>query len=230
MTSSDPRFTLFSLSLNHDYSLSLTINPVAIGMIVAAALLIIFVRWWWLGRRPNFEIDVAEMGLGAHKISFRPNLRDQEIAYKIWVELSTRKIGLPIDLDHDVVYEIYDSWHNFFSITRELIKDIPVSKVKHPSTRKIITLSINLLNEGLRPHLTKWQARFRLWYERELKDAHGDIDPQAIQAKYPRFAELKSDMEVVNARLIAYREKMRELVLGLEEKETVEDVPAKPSL
>jgi hypothetical protein len=75
--------------------------------------------------------------------------------------LSTRKIGLQIDLKQDVIVEIYDSWHNFFTITRELIKDIPVSKVQAPSTRKIITLSVNLLNEGLRPHLTTWQARFR---------------------------------------------------------------------
>jgi hypothetical protein len=223
-------FTIFSITLNRDYSLSFTINPLAMCIAIVVALLVIVVRWWWLGRRPNFEIDVAEMGLGPHKLSFRPNLRDQEIAYKIWVELSTRKIGLPIDLDHDVIYEIYDSWHNFFSITRELIKDIPVSKVKHPSTRKIITLSITLLNEGLRPHLTRWQARFRQWYDRELKDAQGDIDPQAIQAKYPRFAELKSDMEIVNARLIMYREKMRELVLGLSEKEVVDGAPQIPSL
>lgn len=29
----------------------------------------------------------------------RPNLDDQQIAYAIWIELSTREIGLPIDPD-----------------------------------------------------------------------------------------------------------------------------------
>ncbi len=230
MTATGTLATLASLTLNHDYSFSLTLNPVAIGVLIALVVVVIGIRWWWFGRRSNFEIDTAEMGIGSHKISFKPNLRDQEIAYKIWVELSTRKIGLPIDLEHDVISEIYDSWHNFFSITRELIKDIPVNKVKNKSTRQIITLSITLLNKGLRPHLTTWQARFRRWYDRQLADAKDDVDPQSIQAKYPKFKELKEDMETVNKRLIMYREKMHELVLGLSDEEVEEAPPATPAL
>jgi len=230
MTATSTLATLASLTLNHDYSFSLTLNPIAIGVIIGLVVIVIGIRWWWFGRRSNFEIDTAEMGIGSHKISFKPNLRDQEIAYKIWVELSTRKIGLPIDLEHDVISEIYDSWHNFFSITRELIKDIPVNKVKNKSTRQIITLSITLLNKGLRPHLTTWQARFRRWYDHQLADAKDDVDPQSIQAKYPKFKELKEDMETVNKRLIMYREKMRELVLGLSDEEAEQASPATPTL
>jgi len=206
--------TLISLSVNRDFSLSLVFSPLLVAAIALLVLAIVAIRWWWGWRGPDFTIDTVEMGVGSHKLTFKPNQRDQEIAYKIWVELSTRKIGLKIDLEHDVVSEIYDSWHNFFSITRELIKDIPVSKVKNPSTRQIITLSIGVLNEGLRPHLTSWQARFRRWYDRQLSSATDDADPQSIQAKYPKFEELKKDLLVVNQRLIKYREKMRELVLG----------------
>ena len=167
----------------------------------------------------NFEIDQAEFGLGAGKILLRPNIKDQQIAYAIWVELSTRKIGLPIDLEHDVIPEIYDSWYNFFAVTRELIKDIPVSSVKKNSTQKIIDLSIRVLNEGLRPHLTFWQARFRYWYDRELLKAGQEIDPQTLQAKYPRYPELKKDLLIVNKYLIKYREKMKELIHGLPDKD-----------
>lgn len=229
MTATSTFATLVSLSLNRDFSLSLILNPIAIAIIFLLVIIFFAVRWWWLGRGANFEIDTAEMGIGSHRISFKPNLRDQEIAYKIWVELSTRKIGLPIDLEHDVIAEVYDSWHTFFSITRELIKDIPVSKVKHESTRQIITLSIRVLNEGLRPHLTKWQARFRRWYDLQLETAKDDIDPQSVQAKYPKFADLKTDLEIVNKRLMIYREKMRELVLGLSTEETTTP-PATPAL
>ena len=202
-----------------DHSIMAKVSFWLIGLFVLVAILAVLWRRFW--GRPilgaTFEIDKAEVGLGSGKISFKPNSEDQQIAYAIWVELSTRKIGLPIDLDHDVVWEIYDSWHNFFSITRDLIKDIPATKLKNDRTKKIITLSINVLNQGLRPHLTSWQARFRHWYEKELAKADADIDPQAIQAKYPKFAELKADLATVNQRLIKYREKMRELVLGLSE-------------
>jgi len=229
MTATTTLATLLSVSINRDGSLALVFNPFVIVAIALVIGCVVGVRYW-LGRGSQFEIDTAEMGFGSHKISFKPNLRDQEIAYKIWVELSTRKIGLPINLEHDVISEIYDSWHTFFSITRELIKDIPVNKVKKTSTRQIITLSIGVLNEGLRPHLTTWQARFRRWYDLQLKDAKDDIDPQSLQAKYPKFDELKVDLEIVNRRLIAYRERMRELVLGLSTEEGQANPAAAPKL
>ena len=206
---------LFSLSLNSNYSFLLTISP---WLVVGIVILLVFFYFKGLSgsrRGPAFEIDKAEIGIGSGKISFKPNHSDEQIAYSIWVELSTRKIGLAINLEHDVVSEIYDSWYSFFSITRELIKDIPISKVKSKSTQVIIKLSLDILNKGLRPHLTLWQARFRYWYEKELENAGSEIDPQSIQAKYPQFKELKSDLLVVNERLMKYREKMGELVLGL---------------
>ncbi len=60
------------------------------------------------------EIDEAEIGIEPGKIKLRPNFTDRQVAYQIWVELSTRKIGLEIDLAHDVISEVYDSWHKFF--------------------------------------------------------------------------------------------------------------------
>lgn len=165
----------------------------------------------------NFEIDQADIGIGDQKITFRPNLTDRQVAYAIWVELSTRKIGLPIDFDDDVVSEIYDSWHGFFGVTRELVKGIPAQKVGRDSTQKIIQLSIEVLNEGLRPHLTKWQARFRHWYDRELRkydEGNGAevLDPQMIQSKFPQYEALKGDMQRVNEALIKYRERMYRLL------------------
>ena len=166
----------------------------------------------------HYEIDQAEIGVGTSKFRFRPNRTDRQVAYSIWVELSTRKIGLAIDFDHDVISEIYNSWYEFFSITRELIKTIPATKIKRKSTQAIIKLSVEVLNAGLRPHLTRWQARYRYWYERELRRIdQGEFDevlePQQIQIRFPQYEELKVDMNRVNQALIRYREKMHELVL-----------------
>ena len=221
----------FTFSVDRDFTFSFKFSLLAILIIVG---LVLGIRWVLklLGKYTgsDFEIDEAEMGLGQHKLKFKPNREDRQIAYKIWVELSTRKIGLPIDLTNDVISEIYDSWYNFFSITRELIKDIPVSKLKQPSTTKIIDLSVSVLNEGLRPHLTQWQARFRHWYDAQLKDAKGDIDPQSIQTKYTHFAELEKDLTVVNNRLMNYRESMKRLILQQSKSKKVKEIPAKPSL
>ncbi len=101
----------------------------------------------------------------------------------------------------------------FFAVTRELIKDIPVQKVRNNSTKQIILLSINVLNIGLRPHLTKWQARFKRWYEHKLStDQDAKLHPQDIQKEFPSYDELVSDMKDVNERLIRYRDRMNDLV------------------
>jgi len=209
--------SFFDFSINRDFSVGFSFSIWLVLLVLIIIALIVILKKWpkLLSGVGNFEIDKGEFGLGSGKISFKPNNEDRQIAYSIWVELSTRKIGISIDLDHDVIVEVYDSWYNFFSVTRELIKNIPVSKIKSNGTEKIILLSIEVLNEGLRPHLTKWQARFRHWYENEIKKQDGnDIDPQIIQAKYPKFRELKEDLLAVNKVLINYRKKMHELVIG----------------
>ncbi|RYE08041.1 MAG: hypothetical protein EOP22_15340 [Hyphomicrobiales bacterium] len=211
----------FRLSLDQNFGVTLHISAGAAG-VVAALFVAYFLVSFLMGRRDvaDFEIDQAEFGLGDQKVTLRPNDLDRTVAYKIWVELSTRKIGLPIDPKDDVIDEIYASWYEFFSITRELIKDVPVGKVRKQSTQLIINLSIDVLNKGLRPHLTRWQARFRRWFAHQLaKDAEAKLNPQDIQQKFPDYDELVKDMLVVNANLMAYREKMRLLVSGLQKDE-----------
>ena len=211
-SATDPSLVSFVLSEDWEVSLHLDTLP------LMAAIVTITIAWflakWWMGRRfPQFEIDTTEFGFGDHKVSFKPNNVDRQIAYSIWVELSTRKVGLPIDLNDDVIAEIYDSWYAFFGVTRELIKDIPVSKLRHDSTGTIINLSMEVLNEGLRPHLTKWQARFRHWYDHQMSTKN-DVCPQDVQTNFPEFEQLSSDLLEVNRRLQNYRKRMYQLVTG----------------
>lgn len=164
----------------------------------------------------TYEIDEAEIGIGNQKVKIKPNYQDMQIAYKLWVELSTRKLGLEIDLDNDVIKEIYDSWYEFFKLTRELIKNIPVSKIrKDESTKELIRIAIEVLNEGLRPHLTKWQAKFRKWYNTEIEGAENrDLSPQEVQKKYADYEKLVKEIIDVNHKLIEYRKILRELAIG----------------
>ena len=199
--------------------LPLEVRFVMSSWVMAAVLLVLlFLLIWQRIRYRNlfqkFEIDQAEVGIGTNKLKLIVNETDRQIAYKIWVELSTRKIGLPIDLEHDVISEVYDSWHTFFSVTRELVKDVPVNKFRRKETEEIVRMSIGVLNDGLRPHLTKWQARFRRWYEKATEQSNfNDQSPQEIQQKYPKYDELQADLLTVNRRLIAYRKIMYELVV-----------------
>ncbi len=188
------------------------------GLAAAAVVGLVFATRYLQdrGRLRSFEINSAHFCFGGGRVTLKPNTVDRQVAYEIWVELATRKIGLPIALDDDVVTEIYDSWHAFFGVTRELIKTIPVTRATSPSTRAIIRLSIEVLNQGLRPHLTMWQARFRHWSEGERAKPLG-CDPQELQKRFPRWAQLSAELLAVNDVLIAYRRKMEEIVYGAAE-------------
>ncbi|MCU0091936.1 hypothetical protein N8H72_18325 [Pseudomonas koreensis] len=216
MQEAKPSASFLKLLVDSDFQLTMEVSPWLLGGLLGVAVLVLlynFVGSSW-GLR-DFEIDEAEFGIGEQKIKLKPNSIDRQIAYKVWVELSTRKIGLQIDLENDVVYEIYDSWYSFFSVTRELIKDVPVSKFQRKETERIIRLSIDVLNLGLRPHLTKWHARYRRWHDTQASlQGNIDLEPQDLQRKYPYIKELEADILSVNNRLIGYREKMYKIVAG----------------
>ena len=158
----------------------------------------------------NVDIELGNVG----RASFKPNTQDIQVAHKVWAELVTRKAALPIDVENDVISEIYDSWYALFGSVRDLIGTIPAQLVrKEKSTREIVRITTEALNDGLRPHLTRWQARFRNWYaqnEERLKD----ISPQELQKDFPEYDALISDMKEVNKKMIQYASELRKIAHG----------------
>jgi hypothetical protein len=164
-------------------------------------------------RKQSINIDEIELGIGNSHITMKYDAKDKEIAYKLWIELNTRKIGLQYDEEDDVLVEIYDSWYKFFEIARELLKEMPQSKFA--STPQLIELSLKILNIGLRPHLTKWQAKYRKWYAIEIeKQENADKTPQEIQKKYLHYVELVNDLKITNQRMMEYKELLYEIAFG----------------
>lgn len=208
---------IIRLFMDSDWNIQILISKWLILIAILAIIIwLLYLKFFKRLRGNAYEIDEATIGIGNHTIKIKPNYEDMQIAYKLWVELSTRKIGLQIDFENDVILELYNSWYEFFKITRELIKEIPVSKVrKNESTRIIVRIAVDVLNEGLRPHLTKWQAKFRKWYEIESnKKGNETLTPQQIQQKFSEYEQLVKEMREVNKKLIEYRKILKKLAIG----------------
>lgn len=184
---------------------------------VLAAFAILFVVVWVFKRiygylnKKSIVIDEVCLGIGDSSVKLKYDKKDQEIAYKLWVELSTRKIGLLYDEENDVITEVYNSWYEFFKTARELLKQVPVHRLKYSD--ELIKLTERVLNEGLRPHLTQWQAKYRKWYEQEIKNAIEEA-PQDIQKRYPHYKLLISDLLETNKRMIEYKDLMKEIAFN----------------
>ncbi|OQX22422.1 MAG: hypothetical protein BWK75_00730 [Candidatus Altiarchaeales archaeon A3] len=208
---------LIKLFMDTDWNIQILVSKWLI-LITVVAIIVWFLclKFFKELRGKVYEIDEATIGIGSNTIKIKPNYEDMQVAYKLWVELSTRKIGMPIDFENDVIVELYNSWYEFFKITRELIKCIPVSKVrKNESTREIVRIVVEVLNDGIRPNLTKWQAKFRRWYENESnKKENEKLTPQQIQQNFPEYKQVVIEMREVNEKLIKYRKILRQLAIG----------------
>ena len=156
------------------------------------------------------EVELGGMG----RVRIRPNYEDIQVAHEAWVELVTRKAALPFDKDQDVISDVYESWYSLFQEMRRLAKAIPAQKVRESrDTQQLVRLLVDALNNGLRPHLTRWHAKFRHWYDQAATKSPMK-SPQDLQREYPEYQDLVDDLITVNKKLVSYSELMKRIAHG----------------
>jgi len=127
------------------------------------------------------------------------------------VHLKTRKAALPFDNENDVIVEVYDSLYELFQITRDLLCSIPIKNVQ--GKRNVADLILRVQNDGLRPHLTKWQAPFRRWWVKAVESPDNqDKSPQEIQRQYKDYEVLVSDLRQMNTEMSKFAEELLRIV------------------
>jgi hypothetical protein len=203
---------LFRLYIAEKYSLGIEVSSWVVALVLV--LIIVFVIWRRVARQHHVvEVNINLGGIGCMKIC--PTWEDIQIAHQIWTELVTRKAAIPFNPKDDVIVEVYDSWYALFQRTRQLIGDIPGKCIRRDkSTQQIVKIATDTLNLGLRPHLTKWQARYRNWWHNS-EDALKRTTPQEHQKTFPQYAELVEEMLVVNTQMIEYAAQLQKIVTGI---------------
>jgi hypothetical protein len=193
------------------HALSVQVGWVLIGAvsIVAAAvgLALRRRRRRWRLTKVNFRFA----GLG--QIEICPSDDVAQLAHTAWVELRSRKAAMPFDEDNDVIVEVYNSYYDLFKALRELAKTVPVDAMEGGRSEPLLAeIILRALNDGLRPHLTIWQAKFRRWYEAELADDESkNLSPQQIQRRFPEYNLLIADLRQVSAGMSRFTEALRQI-------------------
>lgn len=203
-------WSIINASFNYsDFTLVFSINLLLITL-VAVVVFLVFRAYYRHAATIEMELEIPHVG----KVKIVPDYKDRQLAHQMWVEFTTRKAGLPFEEDNDVIEEVYNSWYELFRITRNHIKEIQAHRISHSSsTAELVRVSIAMLNEGMRPHLTKWQARFRSWYTGQ-SESKKTQSPQEIQREFPHYLELVEDLKKVNGWLVAYTEMLRKIAQG----------------
>lgn len=180
-------------------------------VLIISGLLLLLVHFF-RSYDPGKMIVGAPFGLGSYEFD-RSSLSEKEldISWKIYVQLTTRKAAIPFDEENDIISEVYDSWYELFKSTREYLLEIPGKDlINNDNAQHIVDLSILVLNDGLRPHLTEWQGKYRKWYDNEVNNPENkNLTPQQIQRKYPHYHEMVAEIKDVNKELIRYAEQLK---------------------
>jgi hypothetical protein len=207
---------LLTIKITEGYTLSINIGPLILVLLLLGVASWAVYRSYYRRRRvPSWSVVEAEVQLGGiGRVKIRPSYEDIQVAHKAWVELVTRKAALPFEEDHDLISEVYNSWYALFQEVRNLTKTIPAEMVRgSKDTHELVRLLVDALNKGLRPHLTRWQARFRHWYDEAPKKSPAK-SPQEIQRDYPHYRELVDDLIKVNKQLVEYAGIIRQIAQG----------------
>ncbi|KFZ27473.1 MAG: hypothetical protein KQ78_00210 [Candidatus Izimaplasma bacterium HR2] len=166
--------------------------------LLCACILLFLLKKLGIFKKLKKQIDINIIDFDIKGVKIRLNKTNRQAAYKIWIELVTRKIVLEFEND-DIIVEIYNSWYDAFLKIRESMKEIEPYKCN----LELIDISAKVLNEGLRPHLTKYQGEFRKWYKSEIVK-YPDEKPQDIQKRFHKYDELVCDMLNVSKNINIY--------------------------
>ncbi len=188
---------------------------VSLGVLLVVLALII------RQRRYGFVSANLNLPWNLGNITFEASNQDRRVAWQLYIQLKTRKAALPFDEEFDVIAEVYDSLRELFPIIRELLSNLPLHEIIRQ--RGIAGLVLRVQNDGLRPHLTRWQADFRRWWEQACNDpANRGSRPQDIQRTFANYNELVNDLRQMNVELNKYAEDL--LKIAKAEKQKVKEL------
>jgi hypothetical protein len=200
-------------------SFSLTMNIWILILVLALYFTVNYLIKWYKKSATverNIQPIKLKYKIGGAEVEYEiiRNYQNIEIAHKIYIELITRKTAIEIEEGKDVIVEVYNSWYSLFQITREELKSFDGVLLKDNNTStQLVKLLTDILNKGLRPHLTEYQAKFRKWYSEQL-EVNKSLSPQQIQTKYEEIEPLMKSMKDVNRTLIEYSEQLKKIIDG----------------
>jgi hypothetical protein len=205
--------SILEIKLTPTWGIEITVGPIlAILLLVIAGIVLFRLLNRNFRKQSSWQTVEMELSIGnIGKVKIKPSYEIIRVAHQAWTELATRKAGLLFDKENDVISEVYDSWYEIFKQIRSLIKSIPAEEIKNSKDAQVLVdLLVDVLNKGLRPHLTQWQARFRHWYLDAQKN-NGTTSPQLLQQKYPEYDLLVADLIKVNKQLVEFSDALKNI-------------------
>lgn len=157
----------------------------AIAGLALAGLIQLYVRTVSLT-----EITVSVPQLS--QLTFVVNKDDKQTAWELFIEVATRVSTQPLGPDDGFLREALNSLYQLFGQTRDILKRAQPTKIKRAKTVEYLALA--MLNQELRPFLSKWHLRLSRF------EASGGAD----ETTWPENAQFRAELEMMRERLLEF--------------------------
>jgi len=130
---------------------------------------------------------------------------ERNAAWSLYVELVTRIAVQPLEIDQGTVREALNSLYSLFGSTREILKEAgPDVGASYDSVGGI---AIIVLNNGLRPFLSKWHPLLQAW---ETK-CPSDLSSSEHEKRWSEESKIRNELTALRADLEQYSNALAEI-------------------
>ena len=127
---------------------------IMIGGVAGAAAVLVLQQFWRTAQLTEVKVTVPQVS----ELTFVVNNDARQVAWKLYVETVTRVSTQPLADEEGFIREALTSLYGLFATTRDTLKasrpSVPVS-----GRQTVEHLAVTMLNQQLRPFLSKWHPR-----------------------------------------------------------------------
>ncbi|MBD2449076.1 hypothetical protein H6G76_18330 [Nostoc sp. FACHB-152] len=160
--------------------------------------------------RVSLETVSLSLPFGIGSMSWKVNTTEKKAAWSLYVELVTRIAVQPLALNQGLVREAMNSLYSLFGTTREILK--AAGPEVGASRDSVGGIAIAVLNNGLRPFLSKWHPLLQAW---EARRPVG-VSPKEHEQSWSEEATARRELEALRVGLEEYAHALA-TIAGVEE-------------
>lgn len=146
------------------------------------------------------------------KLEFRAGEDDRKLAWEIFVQIRTRIAGSEFKVGEDSFIDTNKSLHDLFNCIREKIEKLPLKTIRKDNDGNTVEFYLSILNDGIRPFLTKWHVPVTHFHS--LEENKG-LSPIEIDRKFANHnPTIFEDIKILNAKMKKYSLTLHKIAKG----------------
>jgi hypothetical protein len=165
------------------------------GVLAGVALAVLLHLYMQSVRLTEIKVNVPQLS----QLTFVVNNDAKRTAWEVFVEVSTRVSTQPLGPEEGFLREALNSLYKLFGRTRDLLARSQPSKVTGGKT--VEYLALTMLNNELRPFLSKWHPRLTRFEQEGGQDEASWADNATFRAELEQLRQHLVEFALSFARL-----------------------------